>query len=326
MNNKPLYIQIDPHHHCNFSCSYCGRTNTDVKDTYPSMFENKTIDDWINVFRSFKRDVVVMISGLGEPSLDKKMIPFVKRLDTLTNCIGIVVWTNASRPDLLKEYISCQKVVFYASYHRDHFTIDLFLDNLDALLQYGKIAKVSYVVTKDTTKKEVSEVAEKVAERGVQWFHVIANRSDWTNKKEHYLEILSLFHKNVSLDYNTAQRITRGVPCAVGRDYIFIESSGDVWPCQSYRQTRLYFLGNVFDGYITRKLPLLCMFRMCNGCVQEYTQVLGSGLSSNIWGITEHRPVIADNILRYITFPLLFLKPHIMFRHLKSKLINHRTN
>ncbi len=326
MNKKPLYIQIDPHHNCNFTCSYCSRSDMDGKDKYPSMFEKKTIDDWIEVFSSFKRDIVVMISGLGEPSLDKKMIPFVKGLDKLTNCIGIVVWTNASRPDLLKEYLSCQKVVFYASYHRDHFTIDSFLDNLDVLLQYGKIAKVSYVVTKETTKEKVLEVADKVAKKGVHWFHVIADRHDWMTNQKHHLDILSLFHRNVNLDYNLALRKTRGGPCMVGTDYIYIESSGDVWPCQSYRQMRYCFLGNVFDGYKIRKLPMLCMFRMCNGCVQEYTQVIGSGLSSNIWGITEYRPIIPDLILRYMTFPLLFAKPHLLFRHLKSKLINNRKN
>lgn len=324
MNKKPLYIQIDPHHICNFTCSYCSHSNVNGKDMYPSMFESKTIDDWIKVFRSFKRDIVVMISGLGEPSLDKQMIPFVKRLDELTNCIGIVVWTNASKPDLLQEYVSCQKVVFYASYHRDHFTIDSFLDNLDLLFQYGKIAKISYVVTKETTKEKVLAVADKVAKRGVQWFHVIADRHDWITNQSHYFEILSHFHKSKNLDYNIAVRKTRGIPCMVGKDYIFIESSGDVWPCQSYRQAGLYCLGNVFDGFKTRKLPLLCMFRMCNGCVQEYTQIIGSGLSSNIWEITEYRPIIPDWFLRYMTFPLLFAKPHLIFRRLKSKLINHR--
>jgi MoaA/NifB/PqqE/SkfB family radical SAM enzyme len=298
----------------------------DGKDMYPSMFKKKRIDDWIKVFRSFKRDIVVMIGGLGEPCIDKKMIPFVKRLDNLTNCIGIVVWTNASRPDLLQEYVSCQKVVFHASYHKDHFEIDAFLDNLNELLRYGKVAKVSYVVTKKTTKEEVLGIADKVAKQGVQWFHVIADRHDWLTNQKHHLEILSLFHGNVSLDYNLALRKTRGVPCMVGKDYIYIESSGDVWPCQSYRQMGYYFLGNVFNGYKTRKLPLLCMFRMCNGCVQEYTQVIGSGLSSNIWGITEYRPIIPDGFLRYMTFPLLFAKPHLLFRHLKRKLINNRKN
>jgi len=290
------------------------------------MFKDKTIDDWIKVFRSFQRDIVVSISGNGEPSLDKNVIAFVKQLDKLTNCIGIVIFTNASRVDLLQEYLSCQKVFFYASYHRDHFTIDAFLDNLNEFIRYGMIAKISYVVTKETTKEQVLSIADKISKRGVCWFHVIADRHDWITNQGHYLDILSLFHSPKNLEYNIARRRTRGVPCMVGKDYVWIDSNGDVWPCQSYKQAKLHCLGNVFDGFTPKKLPLLCMFKICNGCVQEYTQVVGSGLSSNIWGIKEYRPFIVDRVLRYITFPLIFTKPVLVFRYLMNKFSHHVKN
>ena len=326
MNKKPLYIQIDPHHICNFSCSYCSRKHIKGEDPYPSMFKNNSINSWIKFFGSLQRDIVVMLSGLGEPSLDKNVVEFVKQLDKLTNCIGIVVFTNASKPNLLREYLSCQKVFIHASFHRDHFEIDVFLDNLKEFAQYGRVAKVSYVVTKESTKEQVSHVANKVAKLGIQWFHVIADRHDWITNQSHHLDILSNFHTSNNLDYNIARRKTRGIPCMVGRDYIWINSNGDVWPCQSYRSAGLYSLGNVFNGFEPRELPLLCMFNKCNGCVPEYTQIVGSGLSYNLWGVKEYKPFIPDRFLRYMTFPLLFAKPHLLFRHLKSKLINHRKN
>jgi MoaA/NifB/PqqE/SkfB family radical SAM enzyme len=284
------------------------------------MFKEKTIDDWLETFSRFDRNLIIMFSGLGEPSLDKKLVEFVKRLDKLDNCIGIVLWTNASIPEILNQYLSCQKVYFYASYHREHLTVDEFLNNISKLVKYGKVAKVSYVVKKETTIELVRSIAKQIDAAGVPWFHVTADRRDWLADKEHFTAILSDFHVGKSLDYNLANRKTRGVPCMVGRDYIIIESNGNVWPCLAWRYYKSFCLGNIFEDFKPRALPLICFFRNCTGCIQEYTQIVGSGLSSNIWGITTHRAVVPDSVLRFMTFPLIFVKARTLIKLLKIKI------
>ena len=119
---------------CNLKCEFCVNTHVDGGrnlNAYPLLPPG----DWINIFHSLKRDIV--ITG-GEPLL----YPDLNKIITGVNPgFDITIYSNMMVPlkgDLA--WLKRKKLFFYVSYHPSYGSDSVFLTNIDTL----NIHKVPY--------------------------------------------------------------------------------------------------------------------------------------------------------------------------------------
>lgn len=125
---------------CNFRCGYCH--NPDLLEKKEGISSNQYIIDFLKT-RINKLDAVV-ISG-GEPTLQKKLIPFIKEIKELGFLVKLD--TNGTNPELIRELID-EKLIDYIA-----------MDIKAPMDKYESICSVK--INQEAIKKSIEILLEK---------------------------------------------------------------------------------------------------------------------------------------------------------------------
>lgn len=110
MPSFPIYIEINLTELCNMKCSFCPRSTN-----YPNLnlhMSLKTIDTIVSQLKEFKDNIIIHLSGRGEPTLHNN---FDIVLDKLSD-FNVKLSTNGKRVDQYLDKINKLYKVYYSIY------------------------------------------------------------------------------------------------------------------------------------------------------------------------------------------------------------------
>ena len=141
---------------CNYACRYCSQEHgrsVDRGNGFTShAFDNFSVEHWQSAFtRHFGANrLSITISG-GEPFLDRKsMIPMLNFLSGMAGTECIRIDTNACWNPAAYRELDKSKIILNCSFHSSEIEEDLFVRNLQRILDDGfHVGMVNYVMVKE---------------------------------------------------------------------------------------------------------------------------------------------------------------------------------
>jgi len=263
--NKPTLFDIELSSRCNVRCSFCPS-----KEETDNGFMNEQVIDQIVSW--LPENAVVMLSGLGEPTLNPLLSKFVERLASMgisscivTNGMALVpklqhklfdaglsqiqVSVHAVSEDLLSEVMVGSKLTViqdnlrYLSEHRpQELKVQLnFVETPDNTDERGKVEALANGLGFDFYPRRLHSRGGKVLN---------TNRKEFTN--EHF------------------------PGCGILANVTYIDHNGNILPCVNVANDSLSF-GNIFDRtFADIKRSKKAMFEggtlypECNACNDDY--------------------------------------------------------
>lgn len=268
----PLVLNVEPNNYCNFKCPHCQVTYWDKEKT------NLTENLFERLMGQFPSLVRVKLQGMGEPLLNKNLVPMVEMGEER----GIGMNFNSNGSVMTEKVISrlldlkrttikfsidgATKEVFESMRVGGNF--DKVIENIRNLLSQRKGAaspriEVWAVVTQKNID-EVSEIVKLVKDMGVDVIHIQSILNSWgkddmdeLNSPERVAEakLGSVLQdaretaEEIGMNINIHSRkpYSEEKQCPWPWKSAYIASNGDVVPCCILADADTVKMGNVFE-------------------------------------------------------------------------------
>lgn len=251
----------------------------------------------INNISSIKNEIRLCLFG-GEPTLHPDIYDITKNLNNKK--INIELQTNLSlHSDLLTKLIKTRNISdFNVSLHYGIVNKNLFKQNVVILFKYQQAYKYNIVINLMYEREYHDEILTdyklynnlmrkmklKNSNVGVSLvYHKRANEiKDEYNEKEIEMSHNSYNHSNIYVEYENGkhewdtffrlkgkgQYNFKGYICECVNKNLYIDSNGDLYPCQTYYRYLKEKIGNVNDENIFEKIKstkyIICKSSFCD--------------------------------------------------------------
>lgn len=257
-----IMFRFVPTMRCNFKCEYCFEPDNPKKYS-KTMFDEKTVDEWIEGVRKFDNyDIELYLWG-GEPFCIDETYDFVKKCSEL-DCIisGFRIDTNVFYAEKIARMCPSNKIKLNCSYHMQYHSLEEEFRKIKLLKDLDMVGMVNFVASpynlthlKKDYGMTVADLIEKFAEIGV--FVNVAGDFAYANnpKYERYEEYKEFIVQFISNDeWNWLRGVRAERECDAGRKMFTVNHNGDFTSCISNKN-----YGNLFDGVlIPDHAPQLC--------------------------------------------------------------------
>jgi len=276
-NNMQVYWGVT--NNCNLNCHYCSKHRNEI---FYDLEYVSSIIKFINNLSDIKSILFLKLFG-GEPTAHPNILDIVK---SISNKINIELQTNLMLDtELLKKIIKVKNInTFNVSLHYGLTDRDIFFKNLNILLKYSTnynytiLLNLMYEKNYNDLINKDYQLYDKISRAFYNFnvgislvYHNIVNEYDeniinWANKtykkfKQNSRPISIIFEDGTveqssfyylkSMGYNKC----RGMKCSCLKNNIYIDSNGDIYPCQAYFRYLNKKYGNIFsDKDILNKL------------------------------------------------------------------------
>lgn len=281
---KLLVFVIDS---CNYKCEYCynvfPRTNKkiDLKKLYTFITD-------ILIKKFNKQNIQLELIG-GEPTLHPELFEFCKKISLLPN-INTTIFTNFSQD--IEYYINLlnidNRINLILSWHTAN---NLFVEKLKKMpLSYiTQNITVSVIYEHNNIEKSlevfdivhnnyptIRELSFPLIDNNINYYTNAYSKQDMQEYEKRLKYIKDLTHikiefadktyKIIDQHYfivNEQEKCFKHWLCNAGKDYCFIYYTGDICPCDGYRDNKkLGNLNNLADFQLNTK-SILCEVDLC---------------------------------------------------------------
>jgi MoaA/NifB/PqqE/SkfB family radical SAM enzyme len=218
-----LYVMVWPTFRCNYNCSYC---TYHTRFDYAKVFKDIEPEKWLKIFQKLPPAHLYFCGG--EPFLYKGFDKVINNMPVKHAIIGII--TNASLPIDVYKRIK-KKPHLNVSLHRDHVSVDEFVDKIVQLKKIGYKNIIANTVATPKNLRVMHKIYNTLKEKGIG-FHIDPYEDANFEYKEKDKELLDKF---VQAD-RSAKRWKKFKDyspkiCSAGRTYMNIMPSGEAYTC-----------------------------------------------------------------------------------------------
>ncbi len=247
---------------CNYRCGYCPFSKN--KESQMQIKKDKeALARFINYIENLQNEVSIMITPYGEAMYYQYYEEAVAYLTTINNVVNVGIQTNLSF-DINKfiEIINSVngekgKIRLWCSYHPTMVTQEKFIKQCEKLRENNILYSVGCVGVPEEINN-LTSLRKKLPIDTYMW----VNRQDglrraYTNEEKYrLLKIDPLFISQINYNKKNLSECTAGIKS------IFIEASGDYYPCHISHKK----MGSIYiDGNTTRE----CLAKRCD-CYLAY--------------------------------------------------------
>lgn len=276
--DNTFYLRWVLTNNCNLKCHYCDLHN---QEKYLTKKETECIIQYINK-KQKQYDIFELRLFGGEPTTHPNFINILQKIDP---CSDFILSTNLQIPiNRLQKIYSMNKITAYiCSWHYNIIDNDMFETNLQYLLQQDVKVKLFLMLEKQyiddilSLQKKYSHIAEiKIVRQDEPYISDdIKKYINNCNKKINYNSFEKKYYisKDNVFEYIDTEYIKKNNYhrnkywcCSAISKNIFIDSNGDVYPCQTYAHHKKKCLGNILNNtYEDKQINIYCEFDQC-GC------------------------------------------------------------
>lgn len=288
---------------CNYKCSYCSFSQF---KSAKFLNLNKLYDFVIQLYKIRKQDIYIELIG-GEPTLDINIGSFSDLLASYYPHIRLGLYTNFSQDISLYQKLVKNNVNLTITWHSQHNIVfnQKFISKLNLLPKeyFSKSVEV-HVMFEYNNVDESIEIFKAIKNMYASTELRLLDH-DFKNKKIYFLNnayysknqlnqynnIIKSFKKNFEkitiecIDINNI-KTTYSVndiyinekfytfkfwKCSAGKDYMYIDLNGDIYPCMKYYERKTNLIGNIEDISTLKFKSVICPFDRCP-CVWEATK------------------------------------------------------
>ena len=259
---------------CNYECSYCYNK----KPRTHKLLSLSSLDMFIDkLYQQIHKSIVVDLIG-GEPTLHPDLLQFVnKKHDRKTTYL---IYSNFSRDtEYYKQLLQNSNVQLFLSWHSKNMQ---FVEKLQQLKLYSQQISVSVMYEFGYTDLSLKVFNEcKLLASKCCLTLINSNISKYTEVEQKIYQTMQHIDDNdyeLNLDGNVMKISEEMLVnsnlasfyhwlCEAGNTYLYIDFTGDVYPCQNYitnGERQCMFNINDISKYM--QLPLhktLCKFKTC---------------------------------------------------------------
>lgn len=263
MSKDTIMFRFVPTMRCNFRCVYCFEPNNPKKYS-STMFDNHSVEDWVNAIKKFDDFDIELYFWGGEPFCIDGTYDFVRECCKLENIIsGFRIDTNISFTNKILKKCPSSKIKLNCSYHMQYITLEKEFELVSALKEKDMVGMVNFVASpynlkhlKDDYHMNVHDLIKKF--ESIDVFLNIAGDFAYANNPKYprIEEYKSFIQQFISPDeWNKLRSIPREERlCSAGQKMFTIDYDGNFTSCIS---DRIY--GNIFEGILNPdKAPSIC--------------------------------------------------------------------
>ena len=268
---------------CNYRCPYCyigwapdDRKAWDTRDIFPKI---------VHRLAGLKHRIKLNCENMGEWFTNQELIGGTTFLTRRENLIWVSITTNASLLPRMFAYldeVDVNKVSFTCTYHATEVSLDDYMEQVRALKARGANV-VTATVCFPGNVEHCQELKRRSEELGVHFRMNLEDRM-WREAgdvpAETVARLYDLLEDHRKWDAQRHGRLlglnhTRGDLCTAGRNYLWINSTGDMFICSSasamatvMKDNDEVSFGNIFElesDYLpTRDEDIVCPFDGCS--------------------------------------------------------------
>jgi len=272
---------------CSLKCKYCMLQHSEKILEYKDI---QKIIFFINQFSKKYKQFELNLFG-GEPTNHPNFIQILNELEPK----NIILNTNL---EISKQYLVqiFRRDKFFDCCFSWHYNIgnnERFLSNIKILLKnYSNVTFVVLLMMEQKYKEELFILAEKlydlyfqyekdrhivispVFESSIRWDIQDIEKIQLFNQKKHlkndnstyYVEYMDgTIEHNVPTYYVRQNNNFQTYRCDVINKNLFIDSNGNVYPCQTYRNHNMMLLGNIIENtYVHKYIKHYCKLNHCD--------------------------------------------------------------
>ena len=253
MTKENVLFRFVPTMRCNFRCEYCFVENQ-IKSNGPTMFDDHSVDEWVEAMKKFSDRNVELYFWGGEPFCIDQTYDLLREWTKMDHIIsGFRIDTNTYFAEKIAKECPSNKMKLNCSYHMQYHSLQEEFDKIKLLKDLDMVGMVNFVASKynlTTLRSEygmtVKDLIEKFAEIGV--FVNVAGDFAYANNKnyERYEEYKKFIMQFISPEEWKWLRGVDGVrKCTAGQKMFTVNHNGDFTSCAS---KKIY--GNFFDGVL----------------------------------------------------------------------------
>lgn len=255
MKKENLLLRFVPTMKCNFRCNYCFLPN-EQKSIEQTMFDDHSVDEWIEAMKLFSDKNVEFYMWGGEPFvLDDtyKLLHEWTKMDHIIS--GCRIDTNLFFADKIAKLCPSEKIKLNCSYHTQYHTLDEQYRKIKLLNDLKMIGMMNFVASeyninklKNHYKMTIDDLIEKFGEIGV--FVNVAGDFNITNNPKHPKHEE---YKEMILKYTSPKewKFLRGnvgsEQCSAGKSFFTVHDTGRITSCIDSNK-KIY--GDFFKGEI----------------------------------------------------------------------------
>lgn len=270
----PMLCNMDP------PCPYCG-----TRDTWGGFQHALTLDEgqrWYAALSDFSdRFGPIYYTVLwGEPTADDTLISIFGRR-TRDSYVEFV--SNVLRPpsEWVGKIDDLDSFGMVASYHPHRWASTAqFCDRLDEMVSRGISISMVFIVAHPPAFSQAVRHRDEITQRGwkVALMPYGGDISGVQYPRDYEGQMWSTLASDLEMNWDRSDLIRgidsspRGSLCRVGRDYVWIDASGNVMSC--YVETSAIKLGNIFErNVVLMSRPTVCASEHCR-CPDMYVYMI----------------------------------------------------
>lgn len=272
---EPLMKTFSPisHYPNKFEIQWCLTQNCNLNCSYCTLHKEEEYTNITNFIKFIKnnapKNANISLFG-GEPTSHPNYIDVLEELST---DYKITTFSNLEKSFNFWEKISKinnLEFVFSFHYNGNKKHIKLFLEKLKL---FDNEDLTLLIMLEKGYEKELTELALKLKEEkynvatrrifGVEYDEEINETSNDLS------ELYIITNGDTSVKYTRNELYDKNLNnfrlwfCNAQKQKLFIDSNGDVYPCQSYRDIEFKKLTHVNDNKILNKEPTICFLKKC---------------------------------------------------------------
>ncbi len=270
----PLELDVEPNNTCNFKCGHCQVTYWDKK---PAYLNRETFTQVLEQFPNLMR---VKLQGMGEPMLNKQLIPMLKAGEE--RGIKMHFHTNGSICDRERAEQLGQLQHTHIAYSIDGATaatfeqmrpgsqFDRIIANIKLLMSMrkpsGNLLVSAWAVITKKNIGELPQIVQLAQTLGIDRIVIQPQLTNWGKEKmlskiediqvtaesDLFVSQLAIARKTatetgIEINVNESDRFCRKHPCPLAWNSSYIAANGDVIPCNIIADVDIVKMGNVFE-------------------------------------------------------------------------------
>lgn len=250
---ETIMFRFVPTMRCNFRCEYCFEPDNPKKYS-STMFDEKSVDEWIEGLRKFSDYNIDLYLWGGEPFCIDGTYDFIKKATELDNIIsGCRIDTNVFYAEQIAKRCPSNKIKLNCSYHMQYHTLEEEFEKIKILKNLDMVGMVNFVASpynlkhlRDDYNMSVSDLIKKFEEIGV--FVNVAGDFAYANnpKYERIDEYRRFILQFISPEeWKWLRGVNEPRECTAGRKMFTVNYDGNFTSCIGNKS-----YGNLFDGIL----------------------------------------------------------------------------
>ena len=143
-----VMFRFVPTMRCNFRCEYCF-VDEKVKKSGATMFDNHSVDEWVEAMKKFDDYDVELYFWGGEPFCIEGTYELLREWVKMDHVIpGIRIDTNVFFADKIAEKCPSSKIKLNCSFHMQYHTLEEEFEKIKMLKELDMIGMVNFVASR----------------------------------------------------------------------------------------------------------------------------------------------------------------------------------